>query len=132
MVEKYDGDARHIWSDRAAAGSVLDRLLDLGAGVQISRMIVRALKDVGVVVGASDVKADIHVRRVLGRSVEGTEITVDKAHEIARQMHPLDPSELDWPLLNVGKMWCRKTSPRCGECYLKALCIWAITASRPE
>ena len=101
----------------------LVHLWALGAGDQISRMIVGALRDCGEIKGGSgDVKADVHLRRVLGRAVDGEEISAAKVIELTRQLNPTDPWRLDWPLWNIGKYYCRPTNPKCSECYLHPHC----------
>ena len=63
-------------SGRAGPPLTLVHLWALGAGDQISRMIAGALRDCGQIKGGSgDVKADLHLRRVLGRAVYGEEIS---------------------------------------------------------
>ena len=70
MCDKYDGDARCIWVGKESS-EVIESLLALGSGKQIPRMIVGALRDCGQIEGTSDVRADVYVRRVLGRAVCG-------------------------------------------------------------
>lgn len=124
---RYDGDARNIWRGRSPYDALV-HLWAVGAGDQISRMIVGALRESGQIKGdAGDVKADVHVRRVLGRAVFGEEIgTVDatKIIELTRQLHPPDPWQLDWPLWNLGRTNCRPTNPVCQSCYLRPLCAY--------
>jgi hypothetical protein len=120
----FDGDARKIWQN----GSVFDvfcRLYYIGAGEQISRMIVGALKDSGHISGRGDVKADGHICRVLGRLLAGTEILPVAAVELARRLYPEDLWRLGGPLWSIGSTICRPTSPRCGECVLELHCKFA-------
>lgn len=100
VVQQYEGDARNIWMNQSIE-STLFRLLDLGAGEQISRMIVGALLDTGQIAGKSDVKVDVHVRRVLGRILRGTAFSDSDTKlvlDITREMHPENPWLLDRPL----------------------------------
>ena len=95
LCERYDGDARRIWLNRGSQ-SVLETLWDLGAGDQISRMIVGALRDCGEISAeASDVKGDIYVRRVLGRLLTGEIVDGETAVDSARKLYPADPWQLD-------------------------------------
>lgn len=56
ICDEYDGDARRIWKGHTPS-AVLEIVWDLGAGDQISRMVVGALRDCGEITGArSDVK----------------------------------------------------------------------------
>jgi len=120
----YDGDARNIWSGRSPFDALV-HLWAIGAGDQISRMIVGALRDCGQLKGDSgDVKADRHLRRVLGRAVSGEEISAAAATKVIQLTRKLnaDPWELDGPLWNIGKYYCRPTSPDCASCYLRPHC----------
>jgi len=122
----YDGDARNIWSGRSPFDALV-HLWALGAGDQISRMIVGALRDCGQLKGDSgDVKADRHLRRVLGRAVYGEEISGTEAAKVIELTRNLsaDPWQLDLPLWNVGKSCCRPTSPNCPNCYLQPHCVY--------
>ena len=120
----YDGDARRIWQD-GNSFDVLCRLYYIGAGLQISRMIVGALKDCGYVSGKCDVKADVYVRRVLGRAISGTVASPVDAIELARQLHPADPWQLDSPLWLVGDAYCESAKPKCSDCGLAEACSYA-------
>jgi len=122
----YDGDARNIWSGRSPFDALV-HLWALGAGDQISRMIVGALRDCGQLKGDSgDVKVDRHLRRVLGRAVYGEEIRGTEAAKVIQLTRNLsaDPWQLDLPLWNVGKSCCRPTSPNCQNCYLQPHCVY--------
>ena len=87
IVEHYQGDARKIWKDQAP-DEIRKRLERMRVGPQISRMIVGALYDTEQISEAGDLKADIHVRRVLGRVFAGDETSADDAHRIANRMIP--------------------------------------------
>ncbi len=126
ICARYDGDARNIWSGKPPFEALI-HLWALGAGDQISRMIVGALRDCGQIKGDSgDVKADLHLRRVLGRAVYGEEIKATEAAKVIQLTRNLnaDPWKLDLPLWNVGKSYCRPTSPNCPHCYLQPHCVY--------
>ena len=128
VVTQCGGDARNIW-DKQTIETVLYRLGDLRVGEQISRMIAGALFDADILQGKSDVKADIHVRRVLGRLVLGEEISVaqsQQAIDLARRMHAENPWLLDRPLYRLGKSICSPRNPGCAECVMRTLCQYAI------
>lgn len=124
LCDAYDGDARRIWRDKEPS-DVIRRLLAVGAGEQISRMIVGALRDCEQIKGASDVKADVYVCRVLGRVVCGNPTDSTTAAELARQLFPADPWQLDWPLWNLGKSYCHARKPSCSQCFLAPKCAYA-------
>jgi endonuclease III len=124
IVSQYDGDARQIWNGQTI-NEVLRRLNELKVGPQISRMIVGALQDVKILKGKGDVKVDLHVRRVLGRVLEGEGFSpgeTDKVTKITGQMHPDNPWLLDSPLFFLRK--CKAEQPECADCYLKAECLY--------
>jgi endonuclease III len=121
---EYGGDARRIWDGRNSQ-TVLEVLWDLGAGEQLSRMIVGALRDCGQIKGASDVKADVYVCRVLGRALFGETIDPETAVRLARHMHP-DPWQLDAQLWYIGKSFCEASNPKCSHCYLGTHCAHAL------
>jgi hypothetical protein len=124
MCRYYEGDARNIWNGRDS-NEVQSRLFDIGAGEQISRMIAGALRDMRYVEGSGDVKADVHVCRVLGRIVTGKNIEPLTATELARKINPSDPWQLDWPLWNIGTSLCHRNNPLCSQCKAVKLCSYA-------
>jgi len=128
IVTRYEGDARNIWTSQKIS-AVLDRLNEMSVGNQISRMIVGALYDTGQISGPGDVKADIHITRVLGRVLVGEILSPDKATEITREMNHENPWLLDRPLYLIGKSYCKKSNPKCSECYLKTECSFVNNES---
>ena len=70
--------------------------------------------------GAGELKADIHVRRVLGRVFTGDMVSADAALDIAKGMMPRGSWKLDAQLFRLGKSTCKKTNPDCGGCFLRA------------
>lgn len=121
IVRKYQGDSRNIWAGQPA-GIVLSRLLEMRVGPEISRMVVGALIDTNQISGTGAVKADSHVRKVLGRVFEGREVSPDEAHRYADAMLPGNSWPLDRPLYSLGKGVCKASSPLCDKCYLSSEC----------
>ena len=66
VIQRYGGDARNIWRGQSPC-EIQRRLEQIGVGPQLSRMTAGILSDERQIVGAGELKADIHVRRVLGR-----------------------------------------------------------------
>jgi endonuclease III len=127
IVQQYGGDARNIWKHQSIEAASY-RFFDLGAGEQISRMIVGALIDTGQISGKGDVKVDIHVRRVLGRILQGNEFSDNETNTvigITRQMNPENPWLLDRPLYLLGKQICVANDPQCVNCYMRTYCEFA-------
>jgi endonuclease III len=129
LLEEYDGDARNIWKGQSPT-ETLDRLLRLGVGEQISRMVVGALIDSKAIRGVGDVKADVHVRRVLGRVLTGRKFSEAEATAATRQMHSRNPWKLDAPLYFVGKDYCFESRPDCQKCDLAGECTFRARSSR--
>jgi endonuclease III len=128
IIRRYQGDARMIW-DQQDPALALGRLEEMRVGPQISRMIVGALIDTGQIRGQGDVKADVHVCRVLGRVFKGRDFSPDEATVAARQM-ATNPWLLDYPLWRLGMNTCRPRDPSCGECYLQPTCTFYIQRGR--
>lgn len=129
IVQQYDGDARKIWKNQSI-DATLYRLNDLGVGEQISRMVVGALIDTGQLKGKGDVKVDIHVRRVLGRAVQGREFPLQETGQVVdltREMYPDNPWLLDRPLFLLGKQICEAENPKCKSCFLQSICTYYST-----
>jgi endonuclease III len=129
VLELYAGDARRIW-DGTNVSVARQRLLELGAGEQISRMIAGALYDVGWITGGGDVKADVHVTRVIGRVFSGGSLSTEEVTEITRRMNPENPWLLDKPLFDIGQKICHTKTPKCDKCPLYTLCNF--TARNPN
>jgi endonuclease III len=125
LLSEYDGDARKLWADRSAQ-QTLTRLEDLGLGPQLSRMTVGALLDEEEIDGTGDVKADVHLKRVLGRALAGREFTEDEVLAATRAMRPSDPWSLDWPSWHIGRNWCHRTAPLCEQCPLSSECRFRL------
>jgi hypothetical protein len=129
ICDEYEGDARRIWESKEPR-AVLERLWNIGAGDQLSRMIVGALRDSDQIGGvASDVKGDVSVCRVLGRAIIGKPTDAETAVKLARKLHPADPWQLDYSLWDIGSHWC-KTQPICSKCYLAPHCAYALASHK--
>lgn len=128
VLNRYDGDARSIWREQPAR-VVLQRLKDLHVGPQLSRMAVGGLYDTGQIDDATDLKADLHTRRVLGRIVTGEKLSADETHRIANEMLPGESWLLDGPLFNLGRELCKAT-PNCERCQMETVCKYADLRNR--
>ena len=123
IVRHYGGDSREIWRGQRPA-VVRKRLERMRMGPQISRMVVGALFDTGQISGVGELKADLHVTRVLGRVFDGERVSVAEAHRIANRIMPDRSWMVDAPLYLLGKSRCRPTTPDCGRCYLRPECAY--------
>jgi hypothetical protein len=123
VLKNYEGDARRIW-EGCPARDVVARLESMRMGPQLSRNAVGGLHDCRLVSGGSDVKADLHVKRVVGRVFFGGPINEETVHEVCRLMHPENPWLLDQGLFWTGSDHCRPTNPDCENCLLSGECAW--------
>lgn len=127
ITAEFDGDARQIWQGRSA-DAVLRILLDtLTMGPQLARMAVLGLLECGHIDGDSLPKADVHVRRVLGRVVRGKEFStaeVAQADRTIRRAMPEKGWQLDLPLYTLGRRHCLGRDPKCSECPARRLCAY--------
>ncbi|MEA4884519.1 MAG: hypothetical protein VB144_12855 [Clostridia bacterium] len=123
IVANYDGDARKIWAGQSVM-EVQERFDELHLGAQLGRMAIGALLDTGHLKGNSDVKADVHVRRVLGRIMVGRMLSADEAIELTRRMYPTNPWLLDGQLYWLGKSMCGAREPDCDDCTASSICAY--------
>jgi endonuclease III len=82
-------------------------------------------RDLGVPVReltGSDIAYDVHVRRVFPRTALATHDDPDHMIEVARQLHPQRPGELDVPAWLIGRQWCGAGAPNCPNCPLAHVC----------
>jgi endonuclease III len=125
VLDEFAGDARLIWRGKTAAEAA-EVMEALGVDPNISRMAAGALADTGWIKGPSDVKADVHVCRTLGRSLVGNRLDPSSAVSMAREVYPRNPWRLDGPLYEIGKAYCFESAPSCSECPLKKNCAYAL------
>ena len=127
----YGGDARRIWRG-LPTDAILRNLHEMGAGPQTSRMIVGALIDTKQIEGKGDLKADLHVRRVLGRIFRCEEISASEALAIADKMEPGNSWLLNKYIYRLGRGVCKKR-PQCHRCCLRRECSYGLgSGSRSE
>jgi endonuclease-3 len=132
VVNKFNGDVRNVWRGRTA--DEVYEVLRNDVRVNLSRsdatinMIVLGLQGAGVIKGSSNVKADMHVKRVLGRAIRGRAIDRDvDAIQLAQRICPENPGDIDLALFDIGKEYCKPTQPRCSECPLGSICKYKRT-----
>jgi tetratricopeptide (TPR) repeat protein len=81
-----------------------------------------------------DVKADIHVRRVLGRifyqNYEKEILSEEEATELTRKIYPENPWTLDGPLYLIGGNNCKAKEPDCDNCYTTSLCDYFMSEKK--
>lgn len=108
--DEYAGDARLIWRNRTAAEAA-EGMDELGVGPNISRMAAGGLADTGWIKGRSDVKADVHVCRALGRTLVGGPFEPDAAVALAREVDPRNPMAARWASISDRQeiLLCNRT-----------------------
>jgi A/G-specific adenine glycosylase len=85
--------------------------------------------------GRSHAVLDTNVRRVLARTVQGTEFpgrSVNRAErDLAESLVPADDAAL-WAVaaMELGALVCTSANPRCGDCPVADACTWRA-AGRP-
>lgn len=116
IVRRYAGDARNIWQGKEPS-TVLTDLESMRCGPEISRMIVGVLITSNEIEGRGDVKADRHVRRVLGRIFYANpNLDPESARTLAQKIYPHNPWELDIALYDIGKTYCFPDWCYCEDC----------------
>ncbi|MGI9346939.1 MAG: hypothetical protein ACR2PV_02995 [Gammaproteobacteria bacterium] len=124
MVSEYQSDARKIWQHQSG-GEIKENLEGFsGIGPALSDMILGALQDTKQINTEKplNVKADVHVCRVLGRVFQGDSCESAEAICLTKKMHPKNPWALDNSLYWLGKNRCFAKNPNCKECYLAEQC----------
>ncbi|MCL0079572.1 hypothetical protein M1O18_01500 [Dehalococcoidia bacterium] len=128
IVHKFSDDVRNIWKDKTSNEVYESLKNDVKVNLTNSdgtiNMIVGGLISYRHIEGPGDVKADRHVQRVLGR-IFNEELNAESASQLARDIHPDNPWELDLPLYDIGKQNCRPRWPSCNECPLDSECLTA-------
>lgn len=125
IVKNYNGNASQIWEGKKSPSEIIDEFIKLGVGENISRMCVGALIDTKQIKGNGDVKADIHLKRVLGRVLKGDILSDSEVITFTRKMCPENPWILDREFWSIGKELCHPDKPKCHECYLRTECIYS-------
>lgn len=128
VADIHGGDARKIWAGRSLS-ETRRRLRAMRAGDRVSDMIIGTLVDRGQIKGESSLRADPHVRRVLGRVFLADAASAQEATEIAEAMMPGESWILDGPLYRLSQDVCKRQSPECDRCALHDECLYL--ARRP-
>lgn len=127
VVSDYAGNAGRIWGDQPSAAELQQRLdRFVGTGQKKAAMAVEILaRDLHVPIvdlAGSDIASDVHVRRVFLRTGLAQRDDVDHLVQVARDLHPDRPGELDFPAWLIGRQWCRPGVPLCPECPISTAC----------
>lgn len=128
VVEECDGDASGIWRGKHVfeVKRTFQRVHGVGEG--ISNMAVLLIEAAFSVRfddpdrWEMDIKPDVHTVRVLYRLGVSQVKTEQAAMEAARRLNPGYPGAVDGPLWEIGRKWCRPTSPDCENCCMTRDC----------
>jgi len=130
--ERYNGDAWRMWSGNNLPGKeVVRRFKEIrGVGDKIANMAVRILVTVfnqSIETSSINISCDRHIARVvrrLGLIDNDTPKRQQKKviENKARELYPKFPALIDPPLFIIGRDYCHKTKPNCGECPMTKLC----------
>ena len=128
IESKYSGNAENIWSDTPSSAELVYRFLELrGVGQKIGTMAANILaRDFKIPLKdrySIDISVDVQVRRVFER-IGFVEQGCSNEQIIyrARAINPEFPGLLDFPAWEIGRLWCRPTSPDCDNCHMASAC----------
>lgn len=128
ITHKYEGNAANIWANTPTSAELVFRFLEFrGVGPKIGTMAANILaRDFKVPLKdyySIDISVDVQVRRVFERlGLIEPESSIERIVYRARALHPEFPGLLDFPAWEVGRNWCRPSSPNCAECYMQPAC----------
>ena len=123
----YDGDASKIWSGNPSSSVVVYRFREFyGVGPKIATMaaniLVRDFKIPMKDYYSIDISPDTHVKKVMKRlgfiEEEDEALAIYKAREI----NPEFPGMFDLACFGIGRKYCHRTNPNCGDCCMNDLC----------
>ena len=126
VVEECGGDASRIWIGKQAiqVQRTFDSIHGVGAG--IASMAVLLIEKAFPIRFEDrenmDIKPDVHTVRVLYRLGVSDAMSTDSALAASREMNPEFPGKVDGALWEIGRRWCRPTSPDCPECPVCGIC----------
>lgn len=131
---QYGGEAARIWAEAPPSATVVRRFLEFyGVGPKIATMAVNILvRQFKVPLGDYhfvDISIDRQVRRVMTRlGFAPADANDSILIYAAREAHAEFPGIFDLALWRIGRSVCREFDPRCGECPLADLCVYAASA----
>jgi endonuclease III len=129
LVESLGG-AERLWEGRSADDVKRQLKAIHGVGEGIASMVVVLLEKYRGVrfpdLARMNVKADVHVQRVLYRLGAARGRSAAEATGAAAALNPEYPGDLDQALWTIGQQWCHESGPDCMNCPMADLCIGFI------
>jgi len=123
LMMYYGGDARNIWTNKTAGEIENNLKVKLRVGEQLSNMCMGALIDAKQINANVNVKADIHVRHVLGSIFVGRDLNENEVKVLTNKMSPENPWLLNRSLYDLGLSFCQANYCSYIDCYLKDECF---------
>lgn len=126
ITKKHGGNALNIWETPKSFTELRDNLISIpGFGPGLTNMCIKILIELGMVpnipkdthsLSKLQVKADIHVKKVLFRTGLADQETEKSAYEAATTYSCNCPMSLDIAGFAIGQKYCFKTDPNCSDC----------------
>jgi endonuclease III len=126
VCDAFGGDATKLWQNKSATETKRLLLAIPGIGDGIASMALILLERCRGIRfpdwSFMDVKADVHVQRVLYRLGVAKALDPKEAIAAAQQLNPDYPGALDPPLWIIGRCWCKANDPACTNCWMTDVC----------
>jgi endonuclease-3 len=126
VVERFNGDASHMWRGQSAAhvNRTFRSIYGVGEGIaNVAVLLIEAAFGIRFSDRATmDIKPDVHTMRVLYRLGAAPVQTEWAAIQAARDLRPEYPGELDGALWLIGRRFCRPSFTRCTDCPMDLVC----------
>ncbi|OGV04566.1 MAG: iron-sulfur cluster loop [Ignavibacteria bacterium RIFOXYB2_FULL_35_12] len=128
IIEKYDGDAKKIWSNSPSSALVVYRFLEFkGSGIKISTMAANILARQFRIQFSDyysvDISPDTHIVRVLKRTgIVSKDANKNMIIFKARELNPEFPGIIDYSCWEIGRKWCHSRNPDCENCLINNSC----------
>ena len=128
VLDTYSGKASLIWKNATSVKELRNRLIKFdGIGENLANMAIKIFLEKGMIpkipktseeLRNLQVKADVHVIKVLYRTGLSEANTEDAALKAAKKYCPSLPARIDSGALEIGIQYCFKTDPDCKHCPL--------------
>lgn len=130
MIDVYGGDPRNIWSVKPhEVALIYDRFVEFdGIGDALGKMAQFILvRNHGIAGGRSSqhmmsIKPDELVRRVVHRTGISPTNRIGHVVAAASALELKSPADFDAAAWTIGREYCGKSEPRCGDCPISGAC----------
>ena len=134
----YQGRADRIWQGNKSSGDIVCSFLEFdGVGVKIATMAANILFRVFKIPMSDtrdiDISPDVHIKRVFKRTGLVRTENIIRIMIKARTLNPEYPGKIDPQVWYIGRLYCRPSNPKCGDCPLDKLCEKnGLPSSKPQ